>query len=221
MRIINALDLSFPSTLAVIGCGGKTSLIKLLANSCPGKRVLISPTTKMFALSTQTADCRGILNSKTGKLEALPPDELAKLATEYNLTLLEADGSRSLPCKGWMDWEPIVPQYCTHTVGVLTMSALGKAATGACVHNLPQFLTLTGLLQGDEITIQALREMVCAPGGMFKNSVGSRVLFVNQIEDELVAEISIRFLQSVKERFPGMFTKLLFGSVQGDICWEV
>ena len=221
MRIVDALGLPFPSVVAVVGCGGKTSLITQVANSCPGKRVLVSPTAKMFPLHLENADCHGILNPKTGKLEALPPGELAELIAGYDITLLEADGSRLLPCKGWMDWEPVVPSYCTHTVGIVTMNALGLAADETCVHNFPQFLALTGLQQGEAITTEALRAMVCAPGGMFKNSAGNRILFVNQAEDAKTAEIAARFLLSVKESFPGMFTRLLIGSVNNDICQEV
>ena len=53
------------------------------------------------------------------------------------------------------------------------------------------------------------------------HSVGSRVFFINQVEDEETAEIARRFLLSLKKEVPGMFAKLLFGSVQGDICQEV
>lgn len=220
-KTVETLGLSFPSVVAVVGCGGKTSLIKRLASGYPGKRVLISPTTKMFPVCVEGADCRGNLSPETGKLEALPPEELAVLIPRYDIALLEADGSNSLPCKGWRENEPVVPHYSTHTVGVLTMSALGKAATASCVHNLPLFLALTGLIEGQPITISALREMVCAPGGMFKNSVGSRVLLVNQVEDREGAAVAREFLLAVRESYPGYFAKLVLGSVHHDSWREV
>ena len=215
------LNPPLPCILAVVGCGGKTSLIKQLAADMQGKTVLISPTTKMYPLNVGTADCIGVPNHQTGKLEALPPDELASLAPRYDIVLLEADGSRSLPCKGWLEDEPVVPGYCTHTVGVVTLSALGKPATGERVHNLPQFLALTGLREGQEITMQALRDMVCAPQGMFKNSAGQRILLVNQVEDEPTACAAREFLQGIKARRPGFFERLLFGSVYQDSWQEV
>jgi len=217
----NALGLSFPSILAVVGCGGKTSFIELAARSYPSMKVLISPTTKMFPLNAGNAHCRGIFNENSGKLEALPADELAGLTAQYDLSLLEADGSRSLLCKGWREDEPVVPEYCTHTIGIVTMSLLGEAATDGAVHNLPLFLSLTGLRESQLITMQALMSMVCAPGGMFKNSAGSRVLLVNQVEDDSTCNQAYRFLEEIIKSYPGFFDKLLFGSVHRDTFEEV
>ena len=231
MRTVEALGLSLPSkyaagsptysVVAVVGCGGKTSLIERIAGDIADRRVLVSPTTKMFPLNLPGADCRGILNPATGKLEALPPIELAELAPQYDIALLEADGSRGLPCKGWREDEPVVPVYATHTVGIVTLNALGKAATGDTVHNLAQFLELTGLREGQAITAKALRDMVCARGGMFKNSLGNRILLVNQVEDEATADAAREFLRAIKAGNPGCFSKLLFGSVYRDKWWEV
>jgi len=219
--IVKTLRLPFPSVVAVVGCGGKTSLIKRLAVGYQNENVLISPTTKMYPIKVGNTHCRGVFNIETGKLEALPADELADLASRYGIVLLEADGSRSLPCKGWLESEPVVPAYCTHTVGVVTMNGLAKAATREIVHNLPQFLSLTGLCEGQTITTRALCDMVCAPDGMFKNSAGSRVLIVNQVEDQKAAEIAGAFLLTIQKSDPAFFAKLLYGSAHNDIWWEV
>ena len=221
LKIEKALNLSLPVTVAVIGCGGKTSLIKLLAESYPEQKVLISPTTKMFPPKVQNADCMGMYNHKTGKLEALPPEKLAELISNYDISLLEADGSRGLFCKGWLNNEPVVPEYCTHTIGMATLNALGKNAMPEHVHNLPQFLTLTGLNEGEIITEKALRKMVCAPLGMFKNSAGCRILIVNQVENESDEKSAENFLRYIKQIHPGMFTKLLYGSVFNNVWFEV
>ena len=213
MRIEKALNLPEPAVLAVVGCGGKSSLIKLLAMSFPGKKVLISPTTKMFPININNADCVGQLNSKTGKLEALPPEKLTELIQGYDISLLEADGSRGLPLKGWLHNEPVVPGYCTHTIGVATINPLGKKLAAEIVFNLPQFLKLTGLCEGEKITCDALHKMICAPGGMFKNSAGSRVLLINQVESGIVANRAESFLQKIKQNYPGFFEKILYGSV--------
>jgi probable selenium-dependent hydroxylase accessory protein YqeC len=219
--IVEALDLSFPCVLAVVGCGGKTSFIERIANSYQSKMVLVSPTAKMYPLKLENAHCHGVLNTETGKLEALPAAELASLTLLYDITVLEADGSRSLPCKGWLKDEPVIPRYCTHTVGIVTLIGIGKAATEEVVHNLPRFLALTGLRDGQEITMQALQDMVCAPNGMFKNSAGSRILLVNQVEDQSSTAVANKFLLTIKKSYPGFFSKLLFGSVRDDIWQEV
>jgi len=180
--------------IAVIGCGGKTSFVESQAAKLRKYKVLVSPTTKILPMKTngvllrdtlrqcvehqpQTGvQCLGVLNAESGKLEALPEAVLADMATRYDIALLEADGSRGLPCKGWKDDEPVIPRYCTHTVGFVTMKPLGKPATQSIVHNLPEFLSLTGLREGDPITQDALVAMVCAPGGMFKTARAASIL---------------------------------------------
>ena len=221
MAITESLNLHVSSVVAVIGCGGKTSLIKYLADSCRNRKVLISPSAKMFPIDIDGISCVGRLNETTGKLEALPTNELAALIPHYDLVLLEADGSRGLPCKGWREDEPIIPPYCTHTIGIVTMNALGCPISSSLVHRLPEFSALTGLYEGDIITLETLITMVCAPQGMFKNSSGHSYLLVNQAENEQTASIAREFLQTIKTKYPSRFSKLLYGSIQQDIWQEV
>jgi probable selenium-dependent hydroxylase accessory protein YqeC len=231
------LNISNKSVVAVVGCGGKTSLIELMADRLRDKKVLISTTTKIFPPKMKDivlcetlrqceeheprtgVQCMGILNRASGKLEALPDSFLAKIKSRYDVVLLEADGSRGLPCKGWLADEPVVPHYCTHTVGLVTMGALGKPAGENTVHRLPEFLALTGIGEGETITAAALETMVCDPKGMFKNSAGQRYVIVNQVEDDATSRIALSFLQAIKEKYPDRFEKLLYGSVHND-AWQ-
>jgi probable selenium-dependent hydroxylase accessory protein YqeC len=227
------------SVVAVVGCGGKTSFIELVADGLRDKKVLISTTTKMFPPKMKSVvlcetlgqceghearpgvQCMGLLNSASGKLEALPEAFLSAIKTRYDIVLLEADGSRGLPCKGWLENEPVVPRYCTHTVGIVTMGALGKPAGENTVHRLPEFFALTGVGEGETITQVALEAMVCAPDGMFKNSSGQRYVVVNQVEDDAAAAAALAFLRTIKEKYPARFEKLLYGSVHRDAWREV
>jgi len=244
-KLLELLDITNGSIAAVIGCGGKTSLIELIAQKCKNKKVLISPTTKILPATSAAStvitpcdtlksstdhiakegiQCLGIKNEKSGKLEALPEDLLAKIVSSYDIVLLEADGSRQKQYKGWQDNEPVIPQYCSHTIGVVTLFKQDKTkpsitATKETVHNLPEFLSLTGLNEGDIITEKALEDMVCAQNGMFKNSKGQRYLIVNQVEDEETAKRAELFLNTVKSKYPNQFNNLIYGSVRGD-SWK-
>jgi len=237
--IVDYLDITAGSVVAVVGCGGKTSLMELMADRLREKKVLVSTTTKIFPPKMKNIvlcetlrqceeheprpgiQCMGLLNSANGKLEALPEAFLAALQPRYDIVLLEADGSRGLPCKGWLANEPVVPDYCTHTLGLITLGALGKPAGETTVHRLPEFFALTGVGEGQTITVTALEAMVCAPKGMFKNSAGKRYVIVNQVEDEATAAIAPAFLRTIKEKYPARFEKLLYGSVHRDAWQEV
>ncbi|MDR1351993.1 MAG: putative selenium-dependent hydroxylase accessory protein YqeC, partial [Treponema sp.] len=134
--------------VTIIGSGGKTSLIWHLARRFAEKprAVLVTPTAKMFppAESLPGVTVKGILNPETGKLEALPPGELEKLPAAYDIVLIEGDGSRGLPLKGWAEHEPVIPPFTAITVGVLPLWPLGRPVSEEIIHRLPEFCALTG-----------------------------------------------------------------------------
>lgn len=222
------------AVIAVVGCGGKTSLIRLLARQNKQKKVLVSPTTKMFPLAEEEAvncvtigqcksheaqtgvQCMGVRQAETGKLAALPADFLRKIVKDYTLVLLEADGSKGLPCKGWGENEPVIPEYVTHTIGVVPVMALDAIADEACVLRLPAFLQLTGLQKGQRVSTEAVANMVGKKDGMFRNAVGKKTLFVNQVESERAQKKAWRLLKMIDERWPERFDGLYYGSVKNE-----
>ena len=224
------------AVIAVIGCGGKTTFIESLANEYRHKKVLVTPSTKIFPMHGEAVilrkteaeclthrpvngiQCLGVLNKRTGKLEALRQDHLDRIIPHYDIVLIEADGSNGLPCKGWLQNEPVIPLQCRHTLGIVTLTALGKAADENTVFRLDEFLKLTGLRQGDVITRQALTDMVCARKGMFHNSINNNTnkqsVFVNQVEDENCASITKEWLKGIKELTGERFFRLAYGSAR-------
>ena len=233
------LDITSGSIISVVGCGGKTSLIEHLARCNLDKKVLVSPTAKMFPIIANDitqcytieeslhhtahigVQCFGQLNEKTNKLEALPDQILAELTLQYNIVLLEADGSRSLPFKGWRDNEPVVPIYSTHTIGVATLSALRRPATEDNVHNLNEFLSLTGLKRGDTITEYAVEAMICSSQGMFKNAVGAKYLIIPKVENETEHQVARAFCESLMRNYTKLFKSIVYGSIKNNVWYEV
>ena len=229
------LETAEQSFIAVIGCGGKTTFIYSLANEFRHKKVLITTTTKIYpaagndiVLCSTEQDCLkhkpvngiqclGILNEASGKLEALRRDLLHEIIRYYDLVLIEADGSKTLPCKGWLPDEPVIPPYCTHIVGIVSLAALGKPADENTVHRLPEFLKLTGLRRGKIITIQALIDMATANNVMFRNTpdtIGKKSIFVNHVEDETNITAAKELLAGIEKAQPGRYACLAYGSAQ-------
>lgn len=227
--LVRALALGPGARVAVSGCGGKTSLVGLLAQQNAASRVLVSPTTKIrpmpHALLLPSAaaalahtpkpgiQCAGEYHPETQKLHSLPPEVLAQIHPRYHLVLMEADGSRGLPCKGWLPYEPVVPSFATHTIGIITLGALGLPATETSVLRLPQFLALTGLARGAPITLEALAKMACAPEGMFRQRSGEVILFLNQVEDAQALQHARHFTVIIQSLYPGIVHRFVIGSV--------
>ena len=213
MKISQLLGIEKGSVVAVIGTGGKSSLIEALAAEVaelrPGHGIVVSPTTRMYPPLKPNVPHMGVLDDKTGKLTALPPEELAALIPEYDLVLLEADGSRGKPAKAWGAHEPVIPDHCTHTVGIFPVTALGMPATAENIHRLPEFLELTGLRESEPVTETALLRMLFDARGMFKNAAGRRFLLANRADEADAMPILTR----IKSEYPDKYEKLLYGSV--------
>lgn len=165
MELIKGLDIR-PGILAVIGSGGKTSLLRTLAQKLEG-RVILCTSTHIFpfeeyplftgqsreelekALEGSRVVCAG-LPGPEGKLTApaLPFAVLARLA---DYVLVEADGSRHLPLKAHAPHEPVIPPGCSQVVLVAGASGLGQPVEKA-VHRPELFCALTGAQPGQPVT---------------------------------------------------------------------
>ena len=62
----------------------------------------------------------------TGKLQALPEEQLQELKKECDVSI-EADGARRLPLKVPAAWEPVIPEMTDLVIGVIGLDCLGKA----------------------------------------------------------------------------------------------
>jgi probable selenium-dependent hydroxylase accessory protein YqeC len=193
--------------ITVIGSGGKTSLVWFLARcfahdeSGGGRRVLVTTTTKMgvpdfekglfdhFASGTDLETPEPGITFAGGcgsrKTAALPPDILSSLIRRFDAALIEGDGSKTLPLKGWADYEPVVAPETTVTVGIIPLWPLGMRATDAIVHRLPLFSRLTGAEEGDILTPAHLVAAITdGSRGLFACARGRRILFFNQVEND-------------------------------------
>jgi probable selenium-dependent hydroxylase accessory protein YqeC len=214
-----------PVAAVVIGSGGKTSLIWHLARyfAPKSRSVLVATTTKMFPPKKTELlpgiDMAGRFNQKTGKLEALPLEELAERIPAYDLVLIEGDGSRGLPLKGWAEYEPVIPSFATVTIGVLPLWPLGKPISAEFIHRLPLFCALTGADIGSMLEIEHLVKVIA--GGkmeksLFSAAVGRKILFFNQIEHEAAVLQAAKLAALLPMDFKSRLQGIIAGSVEQD-----
>jgi len=147
--------LSLPSqkrVISFIGSGGKTTLIYLLARelAAEGFSVIITSTTKMklpepyqapfieytdnnrattALLQKQKITATGI-TCPEGKF-TLPTDKIKFLAAA-DFVLVEADGSKNLPCKAWADYEPVIPSETNSIIHLAGLTCLNQPLYLAC-----------------------------------------------------------------------------------------
>ena len=152
---------------SVIGSGGKTSLLAVLARELPGTVVLTTSTNILpfadvplvtsgdaadvrAALAASRVVCVGEQGEKNGKLTA-PSLGMEALAALADYVLVEADGARRLPLKAHAAWEPVIPACSDRTVLVLGASGLGRPVRET-VHRPELFCELVGCAPEDPAT---------------------------------------------------------------------
>ncbi|MDO5142087.1 MAG: selenium cofactor biosynthesis protein YqeC [Eubacteriales bacterium] len=139
--------------LAAIGAGGKTSLLRALAQALPDRRVLLTTTTHIHPVAPPDSrvllidpDDRALLDALAspgvvcagsaaghGKIATLAPDQLDRAVRAADVTLCEADGAHRRLLKLHRPHEPVLPPHTTRCVIVAGLSALGRPV-GEVVH---------------------------------------------------------------------------------------
>ena len=181
-----------PGVTAVIGGGGKTTLLRTLGGELSASgRVLLCTTTKIYPFSDLPCArdraeldalgarfrllCAGTVLPGTGKLTA-PEMSMAELAARFDYVLVEADGSAGRPMKAHAPHEPVIPAEAGQTICVAGASGFGRPVREAA-HRPERFARLAGCGEGDAVTPARLAAVLRAEG------LHDRV-FVNQAETD-------------------------------------
>ena len=191
---------ALPGITAVLGSGGKTTLLRELAKElrADGATVVLATSTRILPFgdvptlsgASEAAIVRGIADHgvvcagepvEKGKLSA-PAIGFEQLATLADYVLVEADGSKRLPLKAHAEWEPVVPECAQRRVLVVGASGFGKRVADAA-HRPQIFCDLAGCSPDDDATPELVARVVRAEGL-------ADVVLVNQAETEQAREAS-------------------------------
>ena len=176
-----------PGLTAVIGSGGKTSLLRVLARELSARgTVLLTTTTHIMrpnwcpfaataselqaAFARSPIVCAGSFTPE-GKLTA---PEFPGWQHAADFVLVEADGSKRLPAKAHAAWEPVLPPERNRTVCVFGASALGRPIQDAA--HRPELYASLAEVSPEAVITPAIAARVLAKEGGFD------VLFINQAD---------------------------------------
>lgn len=208
MRLVRALRVDPSSRIAFVGAGGKSSAMFELARQLPPP-VLVTATTHLGVWQLKLADRyfqvevegdialvdKRELSGVIGILgKMIEPERVAGLSFEsikrvFSLAedlqspvLLEADGSRQLPLKAPASHEPPIPPDVNSVVVVVGLSALGNPLNPNWVHRPEAFSKLSGLPEGEKITLDGIAKVLNSGDGGLKNipPKARRIVLLNQ-----------------------------------------
>ena len=193
-RLIDSLYSGEHSVISVSGAGGKTSTLRLLAKKFKerGLSVLITTTTKFQGPKQFDWDCdyyysdeASVLNHEVKKGEAVyfahfnlvdmkkytsPRLEiLSILVKRFDVTIIEADGSKMLPLKLHSDRDPVIIDETTATLAIMGASALGCSKDNVCF----------GLDGEGIVDIAFYQELIDNREGVLKRAKGKTLILIN------------------------------------------
>lgn len=199
MQIIEALGLQPRQTIALVGAGGKTTLMFRLAGelAAAGYRVVTSTTTRLAVHETTLAPECIACEAADRLLEQLPaalarsrhvlavecviPEKdrvggltaqvLERIAAlpDVDFLLVEADGSRERSFKAPAAHEPLIPDCAAIVIPVVGLDVLGCPLTDDFVHRSALAADLAEVDIGEPITPAVIASVLGHPQGGARN----------------------------------------------------
>jgi probable selenium-dependent hydroxylase accessory protein YqeC len=235
-------DIKKGDVVSITGTGGKTSLLFKLGNELRIKsRVLITTSTRIYMPSKKDYDFMytmeeymsdkkwnhegatviyGEYVKKENKLIGIKDVDLEKVMDDFDVVLIEADGSKMLPLKAWKDYEPPILKRTTKSIGVFPVDMIGEKISRDNIYNYEDFIKLT---EGMSIVDNETVGKICSDkNGIFKNSRGSLYLYINRADDSEQLQKALDLAAYLKENVldnPFDF-KICTGSLKEGVFYE-
>lgn len=219
------------TVIAAIGSGGKTTLLRALADEAvaQGKTAILATTTHFLPfedvptfdtdsefelkrqLERQMLVCAATKAKGAKDAGKLGPSKIDAnaLAGLANYLLVEADGSRRLPLKAHADHEPQVPACADIEALVLGASAFGKTVEESA-HRTDLFCERAGCEPQDIVTPEVVARHIAAEVDL--GLVAPNVIVVNQAESPELLDASNKLSELLKAA--GLAIPILAGSLR-------
>ena len=229
MKLSDALRVQPGESISFSGSGGKTSALIALAQELDNP-VIVTTTTHFSKGQIGFADriiySSDVQNSEefvestekgvtlllgedgnNNRVSGPPPDQLDEVyqhARSRGINLLvEADGSRQRPLKAPAAHEPAIPPFTDQAVVVAGLSGLGKPLLSKFVHRMDEYRKISGLVEGDEITQDAICRVLTGEHGGLKGipDKARRICLLNQADDENLQAKAKRLANPLKKSY--------------------
>jgi len=149
-ELVERLDLGPKEHVALVGGGGKSTLLHALGRQLPG-RVVLTTTTKMgsdqdggfpVVLATKFDPAQStpgtfvvwerIAGQKALGVSPIQCDQWMSASNAVDYVVIEADGARRRPFKAPAPFEPVVPATTTLVISVIGADALNRVIADQC-----------------------------------------------------------------------------------------
>jgi probable selenium-dependent hydroxylase accessory protein YqeC len=230
--------------IALVGAGGKTTLMYALARelAAKGLSVISATTTKIFPPSPEESPQLYLLGPNPdleelrerlaafghitvareltrGKAHGVSPVTINQLTRLARHVIVEADGASGLPIKAPEAWEPVIPANADLVIPVVGLDCLNRAISAENVFRVDRFLEVTGEAPGAPITPETIVRLLTRPEGMLKNIPIQAVVipFLNKVDcapGDALAKLSLEINRMSPRRISAILAGQLWPVVR-------
>lgn len=210
-----ALGLGARSHVALIGGGGKTTLLRALGDQLHGS-VVLTTTTKMGAdehfdrpvlldppdsdVVTAAASGPVVVWSRVDGAKAIGVERTRcdDWFAAVDHVVVEADGSRGRPFKAPNEFEPVVPSTATHVLNVIGADALGRVIADQC-HRPLRVAALAGCRAGQRLDPHLAARVVLHERGVTRSvPAGAQLVVVVTKVDQRTRSLTSRLVDELR-----------------------
>jgi len=192
-HLLEAFEVDTPELITLVGGGGKTTLMYALLREARarGLKAAAATTTKLFEPAPEDGVELCLIEGREdfppclecgppplfaaeripgGKVSGLAPELIDEIygTGDYDLIVVEGDGSRRMPLKAPGENEPVVPFMTSLFIAVVGLSALGNPLDEEHVFRPRLAAKAAGVKIGDTVTADIISALLNAPSGLSK-----------------------------------------------------
>lgn len=193
-----------PGIVAIVGAGGKTTVLSKLVEygRLARQAMMVTTTTRLYKSqvdlwkpyfgddfskaeesclrAVQRGECAawfsGVDGTKVVALTSKQIDDMHRLHPQWQI-LVEADGAKEKWLKAPNKTEPVIPELTKTTIGVVNLQMLGASLEEERVHNMDLVMDIMERPAGAVVTPTMLAKLVLHKKGLFQYAKGKKVLF--------------------------------------------
>lgn len=140
----------------------------------------------------------GIYDNKIGKITSLSPELLENISEKCDYMIIEGDGSKMKPLKGWKKTEPVYTKNTTKSVGILPINIIGDKITDINIHRMEEFLKISKGQKNETLTLNHLYNVIVHKNGLFQYALGERILILNCAERDKDKENALNLAEMIQ-----------------------
>ena len=247
-NIFSTLVQTEDRVIAIVGAGGKTSLMFLLAHGFQQQslQVITTTTTRIRVPASRQSKNVILMEEKHcyprlvtalardrhatighhllpgNKLAGLSPSGLARIRQQApaDRMIIEADGARGLSLKAPGKEEPAVPAWTNLFIALVGLDCIGHPLTEDFVFRPELVAAITGLRLQEQVTPLALARLAVHPQGLLKGCppTARSCIFFNKAEDT-TARTRARQIIAAANTLPGTRPDFwVYGSIKQNTC---